>query len=68
MVNSAVHSSNESKLLILYSLATILMHRLVLPRLMTLLEKVVIDEMKKTVEDGGEVCEDALKILQACQV
>ena len=44
------------------------MHRLVLPRLMTLLEKVVIDEMKKTLEDGGEVCEDALKILQACQV
>jgi hypothetical protein len=35
---------------------------------MTLLEKVVIEEMNKTLENGGDVCEDALKILQACQV
>ena len=42
--------------------------RLVLPRLMTMLEKVVIDEMNKTLENGGDVCEDALKILQSCQV
>ena len=42
--------------------------RLVLPRLMTLLEKTVIDDMYKTLENGGDVCEEALKILQPCQV
>lgn len=45
-----------------------LANRLVLPRLMTMLEKVVIDEMNKTLENGGDVCEDALKILQSCQI
>eukprot|EP00092_Neocalanus_flemingeri_P023709 GFUD01025714.1.p1 GENE.GFUD01025714.1~~GFUD01025714.1.p1 ORF type:complete len:574 (+),score=111.78 GFUD01025714.1:98-1819(+) len=45
-----------------------LANRLVLPRLMTLLEKTVIDEMNKTLEKGDDVCEEALKILQACQI
>jgi len=45
-----------------------LANRLVLPRLMTMLEKVVIDDMRKTHDNGGDVCEDALKILQSCQI
>jgi len=45
-----------------------LANRLVLPRLMTLLEKTVIDKMNKSLENGGDVCEEALTILQPCQM
>jgi Rho-related BTB domain-containing protein 1/2 len=45
-----------------------LANRLVLPRLTTMLEKVVIDEMVKKMETGADVCEEALKLLQPCQV
>jgi hypothetical protein len=35
--------------------------RLVLPRMMTLLEKRVIEEMERLTEKGEDVCEDALR-------
>lgn len=45
-----------------------LANRLVLPRMMTLLEKRVIEEMERLTEKGEDVCEDALRILQPCQI
>ena len=45
-----------------------LANRLVLPRLITLIENVVIQEMKEIIEQGGEVFKDALDIFQPSQV
>jgi len=45
-----------------------LANRLVLPRLTTMLEKVVIDDMKKKLETGTDVCEEALRLVQPCQI
>ena len=42
--------------------------RLVLPRLMSLIEKTVIDEMVEIVEAGGDVIETVLRIVQPCQI
>ena len=42
--------------------------RLVLPRLMTLVEKHVIEEMEQIVEGGGDVIETVLKLVQPCQI
>ena len=44
------------------------MYRLVLPRLMNLLEKRVISEMEMMYDQGEDVCEDALRILEPCQI
>jgi len=33
-----------------------------------MLEKVVIDDMKKKLETGTDVCEEALKLVQPCQI
>ena len=44
------------------------LNRMVLPRLMTLIEKHVIDEMTKIVDNGGDVIEAVLKIVQPCQI
>ena len=41
---------------------------MVLPRLMTLIEKHVIDQMTKIVDSGGDVIEAVLKIVQPCQI
>ena len=43
-------------------------HRLVLPRLMSLIEKTVIDEMVEIVEAGGDVIEAVLRLVQPCQI
>jgi len=45
-----------------------LANRLVLPRLITLIENVVIQEMKEIIEQGGEVFKDALDIFQPSQI
>jgi len=45
-----------------------LANRLVLPRLMTLIEKTVIDQMTSVVDNGGDVIENVLKIVQQCQI
>ncbi len=45
-----------------------LANRLCLPRLITLIEAAVIAKMEKTVDGGGDVTEEALKIVQPCQV
>lgn len=45
-----------------------LANRLVLPRLMNLLELRVIKEMEEMYEQGEDVCEDALRILEPCQI
>ena len=42
--------------------------RLVLPRLMSLIEKTVIDEMVEIVEAGGDVIEAVLRLVQPCQI
>ena len=44
------------------------MYRLVLPRLMNLLERRVISEMEMMYDQGEDVCEDALRILEPCQI
>ena len=43
-------------------------NRLCLPRLTSLAEDTVIQKMTVAVESGGDVTEEALKILQPCQV
>lgn len=45
-----------------------LANRLVLPRLMTLLERQVIQQMQETLQLGGDVCMETLKLLQHCQI
>ncbi|XP_023325369.1 rho-related BTB domain-containing protein 2, partial [Eurytemora carolleeae] len=45
-----------------------LANRLVLPRLMNLLERRVISEMEMMYDQGEDVCEDALRILEPCQI
>ena len=42
--------------------------RLVLPRLITLVEKDVIDQLTDVIEAGGDVVETVLKIVQPAQV
>ena len=43
-------------------------NRLCLPRLITLTEQVVIARLTEVIEDGGDVTDEALNILQPCQV
>ena len=45
-----------------------LANRLVLPRLVTLLEKTVIEQMTEISDGGGDLLADALKLVQPCQV
>ena len=45
-----------------------LANRLVLPRLVTLLEKTVIDSMTELCAAGGDLLLEALKLVQPCQV
>ena len=45
-----------------------LANRLCLPRLVTLVEDSVIKSLTIAIENGQDVCEDALTILQPCQV
>lgn len=45
-----------------------LANRLVLPRMMTLIEDTVINSMKKILDLGDDVTEEAVKILQPCQI
>ena len=43
-------------------------NRLCLPRLITLTEQIVIARLTGVIEDGGDVTDEALNILQPCQV
>lgn len=43
-------------------------NRLCLPRLISLTEEVVIARLTEAIEDGCDVTDEALKILQPCQV
>eukprot|EP00090_Calanus_glacialis_P014770 TRINITY_DN23654_c0_g1_i3.p1 TRINITY_DN23654_c0_g1~~TRINITY_DN23654_c0_g1_i3.p1 ORF type:complete len:279 (-),score=68.95 TRINITY_DN23654_c0_g1_i3:185-1021(-) len=45
-----------------------LANRLVLPRLISLIENKVIQAMREVIDEGGEVCQDALDILQPSQI
>ena len=45
-----------------------LANRLVLPRLISLVEQKVIEAMNAVIDKGGNVFQDALEILQPCQV
>jgi len=45
-----------------------LANRLVLPRLVTLVEVAIIEQLTKVVEQGGDVCEQAISLLQPCQI
>uniref|UniRef100_A0A0K2VAD6 BTB domain-containing protein n=1 Tax=Lepeophtheirus salmonis TaxID=72036 RepID=A0A0K2VAD6_LEPSM len=43
-------------------------NRLCLPRLISLIETAVVEKLSSTVNKGGDVTEDALKILEHCQI
>ena len=45
-----------------------LANRLCLPRLITLVEVSVVEKMHKALDKGMDITEEALKILQPCQV
>ena len=42
--------------------------RLVLPRLMTLVESSLIEQMTGVIDEGGDVIEEALRIVQPAQI
>ena len=45
-----------------------LANRLCLPRLVTMVEEAVVAKMTAVIDEGGEVMEEALQMLQPCQV
>jgi len=45
-----------------------LANRLVLPRLVSLVEVALIEQLTKVVEQGGDACEQAISLLQPCQI